>query len=92
MLNSNGFYDSSILRFALHFSNPDYENMPYFSVCSSQNFLFEAVDFLLCLQMQVVHSKNTYYQLSDAQLLVIHMHCMTTSVRPVAHEGIFSPP
>jgi hypothetical protein len=39
----------------------------------------------------MVQSKNTYYQLADAQLQVIRMH-YETSLKPITHEGIFLSP
>jgi hypothetical protein len=36
----------------------------------------------------MIQSKNTDYQLADAQLHAIRMHHVT-SLRSVAHEGIF---
>jgi hypothetical protein len=38
----------------------------------------------------MVQSKNTYYQLADAQLQVICTHHVT-ALRPTAHEGIIPP-
>jgi hypothetical protein len=43
------------------------------------------MDFLTYYQSQVVHSKNTYYKLADAELQVIHVHHVI-SLKPTAHE------
>jgi hypothetical protein len=62
-------------EFTLHFSIPGYKKeLPGLMFCSSQNFVFEAMDFLPCWQSQMVQSKNTYYELTDAQLQAICMH------------------
>jgi hypothetical protein len=56
-------------------------------------FLFLPVKIFLVLRFVVQFSefRSTYYQLLDAQVQVIPGHHVT-SLRPVAHERIFSPP
>jgi hypothetical protein len=76
---------------ALHFSSPEYESLAKFKYFLFQDngipSLLAGLDFWTGLE-QMVQSKNTYYQLDDAELQIIHIHHVA-SLRPIVHEGFF---
>jgi hypothetical protein len=75
-------------EFALHFSSPDYENLPDFMFCTSVlriSYSRQWTSFPVSSQKQF---SLKYDKVADAQLQVIRMHHLTF-LRAIVHEGIF---
>lgn len=67
-LNFNWFYVSTtsnfLPEFALHFSNPEYENLPYFTFCTSVLRIF-------CLRQQTFFPVGSHKWFSRKRLTVL---------------------